>query len=137
MSIRPDFYAHQLLYRESTTGETLQLLAPVAFLEDFVEQSLPSPWGTRDTAGGTETLPASGGYEQLALTSTNEAQLAGIDFADSRPFVLNQSLAIEFRFTERFTTGDLACERGVFRITILVCADLPRRRSAVRSGPPP
>lgn len=104
MSLRPFWYPRTatpsyLGYRVSETGETARLFAPVEFADDFLATTLASPWGTRDTAGATEGFVTDGalGIYQLALTSANEVQLAGLDFADHRPFVLNRNLMFEAR----------------------------------------
>jgi hypothetical protein len=120
MSLRPFWYPRTatpsyLGYRVSETGETVQLLAPVAFAEDFLAQSLSTDrhFTTRDTAGGSEALlgDAPSGVLVLALDATNEVQLAGADFADHRPFVLNQDLIFEtrVRFTVLPTGSVVAC----------------------------
>jgi len=121
MSVRPFWYPANETprypgLRESTSGETVQLLAPVALVEDFHQASLPSPWGTNDTGAATEgyVADAPNGVYALALTNANEAQLAGIDWDDHRPLVLNQCLAIEWRF--RFTvlpTGSVVAVLGL------------------------
>jgi hypothetical protein len=110
MRLRPFWYADTYLgYRDADTGETLHLLMPVAYHDDFMRQPtglLPTAQGwTARLTGTTETQDevASGasGLGQLALSATNEVQLSGLDFGDSRQFVLNQKPVIECRF--RFT----------------------------------
>lgn len=90
-----------LEFFDSETHERVARLAHVAFHEEFLERSFNATnlWGLRDTAGGAEAVVADGasGIMALALDATNEAQLAGIDFADHRPFILNQGLIWEAR----------------------------------------
>ena len=89
-----------LEYFDSVTAERVARLAPVQFSDDFLYRAaLPDPWGTRDTNGATEAPVANGasGIMALTLAATNEVELAGIDFADHRPFVLNQGLIFEAR----------------------------------------
>jgi len=104
MSERPFWYPRSatpqyLGSRVSETGETVRLAAPVRFEDDFLAATLASPWGTRDTGGALEGFVADGpsGAYALTLDATNEVQLAGLDFADHRPFVLNQDLLFEAR----------------------------------------
>jgi len=117
MNILPFWYADMLGYRDDDTGETLQLLAPVNYVEEFLDDAgIIAPWTARDTNAATEAIVADGarGVIALTLTNANEAQLAGIDWADHRPLVLNQYLAIEFRF--RFTvlpTGSVVAVLGL------------------------
>lgn len=114
MNVKPFRYAGMLGYRDIDTGETLWLGAPVGHPIEFIETTLPSPWAARDTAGATETYLADNGIYTLALTNANEAQLAGLDWADHRPLVLNQHVMIEFGF--KFTvlpTGAVVAALGL------------------------
>jgi hypothetical protein len=103
VSLRPTWLASLLRYVESLTGETIEYLAPVVFVDDFLNALSFGIWTQRDTGGATENVStsAANGVATLALAVTNEVELAGIDFNDNRPFVLNQALVIECRF--RFT----------------------------------
>lgn len=98
------------------TNESLYPYAPVRVKEDFMGQALDTtngPFAFRDTAGGTETIVADApnGVLALALSATNEVQLAGIDQADQRGWVLNQNLVFEARVKLSVlpTTGVVAC----------------------------
>lgn len=89
-------------FYDGDTFETLLAMAPVRFVEDFLGKAIDTTnvWSSRDTAGATEALvaDAANGVAELALTNANEAQLAGLDWGDSRTLVLNQGLMAEFRF---------------------------------------
>lgn len=101
MSILSRYLTGILEWYDSATQERVLRAAPVAFVEEFLARAFNSTdlWGLRDTGGATEAVVTDGasGIMALTLTSTNEAQLAGIDFADHRPFVLNQGLIFEAR----------------------------------------
>lgn len=101
---------------DRTTYETFYPYAAVRIKEDFLGQALDTtngPFAFRDTAGGAETIVADApnGVLRLALAATNEAELAGIDQADQRCFVLNQNLVFEARVKLSVlpTTGTVAC----------------------------
>lgn len=86
------------------TGETIHVSAPIWVKDDFLQSgtltaATTSAFSLRDTAGGAETFAADevGGAISLALDATNEAQLAGIDFADQLLLSLNKGLNIEAR----------------------------------------
>ena len=116
MSLKTFRYANMLGYRESTTGETHHLFAPASFLEEFWSLDVTNRWTARDTNAATETAidDASSGAISLTLTNANEAQLAGLDLNNHRPFVLNQKLIAEIRF--RFTvlpTGSVGAFVGI------------------------
>jgi hypothetical protein len=104
-----------LRYYDSTTYETLRVIAPVYFHDDFVgrAQDVTNAWGTRDTASATEALVADApnGVYRLALDATSEAQLAGLDWGDQRTLVLNQGLGFEARvkLSTLPTTGSIVC----------------------------
>jgi hypothetical protein len=71
------------------------------FYDDFLGNALETAkWGTRDTGAATEAVAADepNGAVALTLDATDEAQLAGIDWANQRTLVLNQGLIAEFRF---------------------------------------
>ncbi len=100
---------------DSSTFETLLVAAPVWKKEDFVNPALDTTnlFTVRDTGGATEGMLADGGNGilELALASTSEAELAGVDYADQRPLILNQGLNFEarFRYSVLPTTSVIAC----------------------------
>lgn len=102
-------------YDSALSHETMLVLAPVWKKDDFTAPTLDTTndYTVRDTGGGTEILGVdlASGIVALALDSTSEAQLAGIDWADQRPLILNQGLNFEarFRFSVLPTTGAIAC----------------------------
>ncbi len=107
MTIRAQWLDNVLFYEESATGEAVRVIAPVSFYDDFLMGTTTSDfkaWLTRDAGAATETVVrnTANAVAVLALDATNEIQVAGIDWGDDRPWILNQGLVIEFRF--RFTT---------------------------------
>lgn len=101
MSTKSKWLAGVQTFFDSITFETVQKMAPVAFYDDFLGNALnTNAWGARDTAGGAEAVVADApnGVLGLALDATNEAQLAGVDWADQRTLTLNQGLVFESRF---------------------------------------
>ena len=106
MATRSKWYRNVLAWFDNVSYETLLPLNPVFFFDDFIGKALDvtNSWGVRDTAGGTETILADGpnGSVELLLTNAVEIQLAGLDMADQRNFILNQDLQMEARL--RFTT---------------------------------
>lgn len=101
MATRGYWFDQILTFFENSTHERVLPLAPVVFYDDFLGNAIDTnSWGVRDTAGGTEAIVADApnGAIALALDATNEVQLAGIDWADNRPLVLNQGLVLEARF---------------------------------------
>ena len=116
MSTKAQYRAGIETRYESGTLETLHAFAGVRLKEDFLGQALDTtngPFAFRDTAGATETIVADGanGQLQLALAATNEAELAGIDQADQRCWILNQGLVFEARVQLSVlpTTGTVVC----------------------------
>ncbi|MEI9995100.1 MAG: hypothetical protein WDM91_10930 [Rhizomicrobium sp.] len=100
MSTKSKFLNGILTFFEGTSHERVLPLAPVVFYDDFLGNALnTTSWGARDTAGGTEGMLANSGNGvlALALSSTNEVQLAGVDWANQRTLVLNQGLIFEAR----------------------------------------
>jgi hypothetical protein len=78
MAIKVARHASGQIYRvyESTTGETVQPLAPVVWYDDFLGDAIDARWATVDVGNATQALLAdqSSGICRLALTSTDEAQ---------------------------------------------------------------
>lgn len=114
MSTKARYANGQIEYFESTTQERVLVTAPVVFFEDFLGKALnTSVWGTRDTGAATEAYKAAApnGVVELALDNTNEAQLAGLDWADFRPLAIANGLVFEakYRFTVIPTTSAIAC----------------------------
>lgn len=101
MSTKARYENGLLRYYESTTHETVKVMAPLWRKNDFDTPALDTTnlITLRDTAEGAEIIEADGanGAVSLALTATSEAQLAGFDYADQRPYVLNQGLNFEAR----------------------------------------
>lgn len=98
---RSRFNAGVLTFFDRSTQESVAPIAPVVFYDDFLGNALDTfKWGARDTGGATEGVVAdsANGVLGLALDATNEAQLAGVDWADQRTLVLNQGLVFEARF---------------------------------------
>lgn len=106
MASRSKWYRNVLAWFDNVSYETIFPLNPVVFIEDFVGKALDvtNSWGVRDTNAATETILADGpsGSVELLLTNAVEVQLAGLDMADQRNFILNQDLQFEARL--RFTT---------------------------------
>lgn len=101
MTTRSRYQGGRLTFFDSATYESIGPLAPVVFYDDFLGNALDTfKWGARDTAGGGEAVVADApnGALGLALDATNEAQLAGVDWADQRTLTLNQGLIFEARF---------------------------------------
>lgn len=101
MATRGAWLNQILTYFDNTTQERVLPVAPVVFYDDFLGNAInATAWGTRDTGAATETIAADApnGAVQPALDATNEAQLAGLDWADNRTLVLNQGLVFEARF---------------------------------------
>lgn len=103
MSIRTRWMNGLLAWYESTTDETVMVTAPFWYKDDFINNATVAAdlvWEIRDTNAATEVLAAdaASGVVEMALTSANEVQLAGIDWGDQRTLVLNQGLIIEVRF---------------------------------------
>lgn len=101
---------------DKTSYESLYPYTGVALKEDFLGQALDTtngPFAYRDTGAATEAIvaDAANGQLGLTLTSASEAQLAGIDQADQRCWVLNQGLVFEarVRLSVLPTTGVVAC----------------------------
>ncbi len=103
---RPPRADGALFYLESTTLETVFAQLALFLKDDFVGKALDvtNTWNLRDTGAATETLKAGApnGVVELALTAAVEVQLAGLDWNDQRPLVLNRCLGFEARY--RFTT---------------------------------
>jgi hypothetical protein len=100
--IKSRFFRGLLEFYQTGAGETVQPIAPVVFKDDFLGKILDvtNVWGTRDAGAATEAIAADegNGAVALALDATNEVQVAGIDWGDQRPLILNQGLIAEFRF---------------------------------------
>lgn len=96
MSLRAQLQTF-LRYFESATDETVLAVAPVWHDEEFLTGA--GLFTARSTGGVTNSLSAdtANGAWQLALTSTNEIQLAALDFVNQRPLALNQKLVFEAR----------------------------------------
>lgn len=116
MSTKGQYRNGILHYYDSATFETLYAFAPVWLKEDFLGQALDTtnaPFAYRDTAGATEAYVADAASGQVALTlaATNEAELAGIDQADQRDWILNQGVNFEARVKLSVlpTTGTVCC----------------------------
>jgi hypothetical protein len=100
MSLRTQWLAGVLRWFDSTTDETVATLASAQYKEEFLQGSLDTAyWVARDTGAATEDMVggAPSGIFRLALTSANEAQLAGIDYGNRRCWQLNQGLVFEAR----------------------------------------
>jgi hypothetical protein len=91
-----------LRYFEKSTQETVHVMAPLWWKDDFNNQALDSTinWTALDTGDATEALveDAPNGVVALALAATSEAELAGLSWNDKRQLVLNQGLNIEYRY---------------------------------------
>ena len=101
MATRGSWFNQILTYFENSTQERVLPVAPVVFYDDFLGNALnTTAWGSRDAGAATEAVVADApnGVIGLALDATNEVQLAGVDWADNRPLVLNQGLVFEARF---------------------------------------
>lgn len=104
MSVKYIYRGGQVVTYEGTTQETLQATSPLFFKEDFLGRiiNVTDVWATHITGSGPPTAAisasAGNGVAALTLTADNEAQLAGIDWNDQKPLVLNQSLVMEARF---------------------------------------
>lgn len=88
-------------YYDNVTHERVLPVSAVSFYDDFLGNAIDTTaWGTRDTGAATEAVvaDAANGVVGLALDATNEAQLAGIDWANQRTLVLNQKLVFEARW---------------------------------------
>lgn len=115
MSTKARYINGILTFYDSVTNETIRAEAPLFKKEDFLGQAVDTTngFGFRDTAGATEALVANAasGVLRLALTSTNEAQLAGIDYADQLSLILSQGIVFESRvkLSTLPTTGSVAC----------------------------
>ena len=124
MATRGSWFNRILTYFEDSTQERVLPVAPVVFYDYFLGNALATfKWGTRDKARRAEAVVADvpNGAVGLALDATNEIQLAGIDWADNRTFVLNQGLVFEARFRFWF------CRRARL-LRRLVCAAITTRR---------
>lgn len=101
MSTKARYENGLLRYYESTTHETVNVMAPVWRKFDFDTPAIDTTnlIALLDTAGGAEVIQADGanGAISLALDATSEAQLAGFSYGDQRPYVLNQGLNFETR----------------------------------------
>lgn len=101
MSTKAKYRNGILGYYESDSFETSLAVAPVRFKDDFLGKAIDTTnWFTlRDTGAATEALVANApnGVVGLALDATSEVQVAGMDFGDNRPFVLNQGVVFEAR----------------------------------------
>jgi hypothetical protein len=102
MSIKSRFLNGNLEWYESATAERVLRASPVAFTDDFLGKTFDTTniWTARDTNGATEAVVADApnGVLGLTLASTNEIELAGVDWGDQRTLVLNQGLIFESRF---------------------------------------
>lgn len=101
MATRGKWFNSRLTYYDDATHERVLPLAPVLFYDDFLGNAInTAAWGTRDAGAATEAVVADGanGWVGLTLDATNEVQVAGIDWADQRTLVLNQTLIFETRF---------------------------------------
>jgi len=111
MSTKARYENGLLRFYESTTHETVNVMAPVWQKYDFLGPALDltNTFTVRDTAEGDEALvaDAGNGIIGLSLTATSEAQLAGIDWGDERQFILERGLNFEarFRYSVIPTTG--------------------------------
>lgn len=92
-----------LRYYESTTHETVKVMAPLWYEEDFLgDGTLSTDWTLIDVSSAGDTTPALvadgfSGLLRLKLDSTSEAQESGFTWNDQRPLVLNQGVNIEYR----------------------------------------
>lgn len=102
MSTKARYEGGLLRYYESSTQETVHVMAPLWWKDDFNNQALDTTinWTALDTGDATEALveDAPNGVVALALAATSEAELAGLSWNDKRQLVLNQGLNIEYRF---------------------------------------
>lgn len=92
------------------TGETIHVETNLFRKLDFMDGALTvqQPFVVRDTAGGTEvqnTVAFTNGQLELNTDATNEAQLAGVDFANIYLLDAFKSLNVEAAFT--LTSADM------------------------------
>jgi hypothetical protein len=105
MSTKARYENSILRYYESTTQETIHVMAPVVFWESFLGKAFDTTniWTALDTSAAGNTTPvlvndASNGVLSIPLDATNEVQLSGLTWGDQRTLTLNQGLNVEFRF---------------------------------------
>lgn len=103
--------------RVKQTKETLNVMAPVTWKDDFLGyQLLTSETGSTGlwdvTASNSSTVALVStqphGVAALTLTSDSEAQQANLDFGDVVPFDPNKGLVAEFRINMAVTPTDVA-----------------------------
>ncbi len=105
MSTKAKFKSGALHYYDGVTHERSLVALPVRFHEDFMGKAIDTTnvWTELDTSAAGLTTPvliANGpnGLVSLPLDNTNEAQLSGLTWGDSRTLVLNRGLIFEARF---------------------------------------
>lgn len=105
MSTKARYENGLLRFFESTTQETVDVMAPVLFNEDFLGKAIDTTniWTALDTSAAGNTTPvlvadAVSGLVSIPLDATNEVQLSGLTWGDQRTLVLNQGVNVEFRF---------------------------------------
>lgn len=104
MTLRAAWLTGLLMYKESSTDETVFPVAPVSFYEEFLGKAIDTVtvWTALDVSAAGLTTPvlvadAPNGVVSLPLDATNEVQLAGLYWGDQRTLTLNQKLVFEAR----------------------------------------
>lgn len=114
MAIRAQYKPAYVRYYETTTNETVSVIAPFQVYEDFNFKTIDTGmWTALDTAGGAETKvdDSAGGHASIALDNTSEAQLAGYSWGDDLALYWAAGVQFEARFklTVLPTSGTIFC----------------------------
>lgn len=103
MSTGSRFVGGVLTFYDKGTFEQVSPLAPVMFEDDFIGSATlvdgTTVWTAIDAGDATEARVADddNGVMAMSLTSTSQAQQAGLSFGDELPFVSGNGLIFEAR----------------------------------------
>lgn len=89
--------ASQLAFYDKTTHETVEPMAPILFVDDFLGTAINTDvWTDLDLNGGTTTAPAVSVF-LCELAANNENQAAGCYGKDDKAFNIGKGLIFEAR----------------------------------------
>jgi len=89
--------AGQLAFYDKTTHETVEPMAPIYFVDDFLGTAVNGDvWFDLDVAGGITTAPALSVFD-CALAANNENQAAGVYGIDDKAYNIGKGLIFEAR----------------------------------------
>jgi hypothetical protein len=119
MSVKADYknrYGGSLGYYDPTTFETLDVLKPIRFVEDFIGAAVDPfdgtvRWNVVDVGNATEAIVAdsANGVFKLHLAATSEAEDAVLYMYDNKNFDVGSGLIFEVRIDMGVAPGTGVC----------------------------